>query len=821
LHPSDSLIKLLVSLGILKETPTESVLASRPECPLRALARLGMLEENEAIIQIAEELKCEYLDLEQEEVKCKFDVENLMRKLDGGVCWQHKVVPLYSEDSMVVVAFANPLDLEAVEKLQFSFAQTVRRAISEEAKIIRLLDQYVPRTNIVVMDSVQFVHADSETESVEILSGIHNEEPVDVRATQTPPIIRLCNKILFDAVKADASDIHVEPTVAGIEIRFRVDGVMHSIFEVPKRLRSYLVSRFKLLAEMDISEKRRPQDGRLRIVVEDEMIDMRVSSVPTTYGEKLVLRLLRWNDRTRSVSELNLPKKVEKALRQTLDKRGKILLVTGPTGSGKSTTLYTCLQYLKDGTTNIQTVEDPIEFRIPGINQVQVNEQIDVTFASALRSILRQDPDVIMIGEIRDSDTAEIAFQAAQTGHLVLSTLHTNDAISAVSRLKNLDLEPYVISTSLAGVLAQRLVRTLCKGCQAEPSKEYLEQHRQLARTHRLPLKYLTVGAGCAQCNYTGYRGRLGIYSYLDITNEISGLIHADAPLSEIEQAASKIGFIELHRSALQLVRSGTTSFDEVRAYLRVEETEEMAEKSKKGKRSKSSASKRAAKEDSNNEGSTTDARGQSILDMAKQLGTPPEGGTPPPPQPQYTPPAPPVYQQPYQQPAQPQGYQGQAPPPHQHQGQGAAPPGNYPQQGAPPPQYQSPQQPPAGFVKPRILLIEDDQAIRDLFAAILIHEMFEVVQAQNGQEGLQKVYECHPDVIICDLMMPVMNGKEFLQRMKSNKQTREIPIIILTAQEEEEHEIDLLELGATDFVNKSSSHKVMLSRLRKVLNAM
>jgi type II secretory ATPase GspE/PulE/Tfp pilus assembly ATPase PilB-like protein/ActR/RegA family two-component response regulator len=557
------------------------------------------------------------------------------------------------------------------------------------------------------------------------------DQDLDVEDAQSPPVVRLCNRIISDAIREDASDIHIEPGQYGFDVRYRIDGVMHTALEVPRRLQPYVLSRLKLIAGMDIAERRRPQDGRLRVRVDKEFVDMRVSSVPTSFGEKIVLRILRNNVSDLTFASLGLQPDTEQRILNTLNQRGRMLLVTGPTGSGKTTMLYTCLSYLRDGTTNIETVEDPIEYRVSGVNQIQVNESAGVTFASALRSILRQDPDVIMIGEIRDSETAEIALQAAQTGHMVLSTLHTNDAPSTITRMLSLEVEPYQLSTSLSGVLAQRLVRKLCDSCKEPLSLHKPEKYTDFLDQLELSADDIYTSIGCEVCRFRGYQGRTGVYSYLEITDPIAELISSGAGTNAIVEQALTSGFRHLSDNATDLVRSGVTSFEEIRGLLRLTVAQ-------------------------------TDTAATTVVAVAPQ-----EHSTP--------------------------------------LAQAAA---NV---------VESPD-PAAALQKPKILLVEDDEDIRSILTMMLEREMFEVIQAHNGQDGLTKLYEHSPTLVLCDLMMPVMDGREFIKRMQDNDQTRKIPIVVLTAIDEEKNEIELLDIGATDFVSKATNSNVLLTRIRRAL---
>lgn len=737
----------MMSLGLLEKAPDVSILQMSSDSPIRAISRLGRVDEVTAIKKIAESMNISYYDLQDTQLLQSFTLNEFTNKMDPRILWKHKAVPLFRVESAVIIAFANPLDSSAIQEFQFLFSEPMKIVISEETKITRLLESYFPLGLGQRKEANRSVDVEvlwENTESERNLSG-------DAKAS---PAVEVCNRIIYDSFEAEASDIHLEPTSEGLDVRIRVDGILHNILKIPTEMRSRVISRFKIISGMNITERRRPQDGKVRVRMKNEIVNLRVSAIPASDGEKMVLRLLRLTEKTRSFPQLGFPSNIADLIKSVLDLRGKMILVTGPTGSGKSTTIYGFLEYLKDGTTNIETVEDPIEYRITGINQIQVNAQVGVNFASALRSILRQDPDVIMIGEIRDKETAEIAFQAAQTGHLVVSTLHTNDACSAVSRLMNLGLEPYVIASSLAGVLAQRLVRTLCSHCAAPADKDYVLRHSGIIKAHNIPIENLKQNAGCSVCANIGFKGREGIFSYLHVTPEIAELIHVGSSVTEIASAARKTGLISLHESALDLVKEGRTTLDEIRVYLDDDSTTIPEKGQEKLVKAMASHTQRHTSFE------TLPQRGS---DVSPQIQ---------------------VDQ-------------------HQQSNERIS---------------QNSQRVPA-ISMAKILIMEDDPALQKLYSSIFKCEMFDVVMVSNGQLGLQTLYEFQPDIILCDLEMPIMSGKEFLLRKKSNKQLNPIPVVILTASDGEENEIDLLELGASDFISKASSQKVMLSRIRKVLN--
>ena len=404
-----------------------------------------------------------------------------------------------------------------------------------------------------------------------MLARLHNQGGAAdlLEGGEDSPVVELVNTMLAEAVAARASDVHVQPLEASLVARMRVDGVLQDTFDLPKAIQEEVVSRVKVMARMDIAEKRLPQDGRVAVRVGDRAVDLRVSTLPTAFGERVVIRLLDKSRGLLRLAELGMPAETEAGYRRLVAAEHGIVLVTGPTGSGKSTTLYAALAEADGTARNILTIEDPIEYQLPGVSQTQVNLKKGLTFAGGLRSILRQDPDVIMVGEIRDRETAEVAIQAALTGHLVLSTLHTNDAASAVTRLLDLGIEPYLIASSVTGVAAQRLLRRVCDACSRPVTGEELERDRaRLVAIGEDPGAVdgaeLHRGAGCDRCRGTGFRGRTGVFEMLPIDAALVGLIQERADAGAIKAAAVARGMATLHDDAVRLLRSGVTTADEL-----------------------------------------------------------------------------------------------------------------------------------------------------------------------------------------------------------------------------------------------------------------
>jgi general secretion pathway protein E len=467
----------------------------------------------------------------------------------------HRVCPKsVTDDGVLLVAAAPSAQLDAIDDLAFAYKRQVVTIEASQAEI----EQLIERLSTAADRALELTVDDSVDEGMADTRDLASQ----------PPVIRYVNLLIREAYDCSASDIHLEATRTGISTRFRMDGVLAAAPAPPANLHQAVVSRVKLLAELDIAERRRPQDGRIRVRLESRELDLRVSTVPTMFGESVVLRLLDRGGRPVALEELGLSAGTLEAVERLASRPHGMLLVTGPTGSGKTTTLYACLQRRPTGEEKIVTVEDPVEYQLGGVTQVPVHRQAGVTFSSALRSILRQDPDVVMIGEMRDSETAEIAVQAAMTGHLVFSTLHTNDAISALPRLFDLGVPPYLASATLEGVLAQRLVRRVCDVCRTT----YDASAESVAMLCGGPGRRtrLQRGAGCAACRGTGFRGRLGIFELLLVTDELKDLISRGASRLELRDAAVAQGMLSMATDGWGKAQAGLTTVEEV---LRVTQT--------------------------------------------------------------------------------------------------------------------------------------------------------------------------------------------------------------------------------------------------------
>jgi general secretion pathway protein E len=490
----------------------------------------------------------------------EFDVA-LMRQVPLAFARQHKLVPIRLDADAVLVAVHDPLDIQPIDDVSALLQAPIEPVLCPEREILGALHRLYDHDPKTAANFIQNLD-DSDMHQLASFEGPQDILDQDSEA----PIIQLVNLILSQAVQDRASDIHIEPFERSLKVRYRIDGVLHEVLSPHKRLQAAVTSRLKIMADLNIAEKRLPQDGRIAIRVRNKDVDIRVSVLPTAFGERIVLRLLDKSDSLISLDDIGFTLAVSNLYGRLIRRSHGIILVTGPTGSGKTTTLYATLQRINAPEVNIITVEDPIEYQLDGIGQIQVNARIDLTFANGLRSILRQDPDIIMVGEIRDRETAEIAIQSSLTGHLVFSTLHTNDSASAVTRLLDMGVEPFLISSSVLAMMAQRLVRVLCRHCR-EPDEVNLEALKEIGITQELLQTHggqVYRGRGCEACRSTGYRGRMGIYELLPIDDPIRTLIMQQANAHTIKTAAMERGLKTLLQDGALKVLQGLTTVEEL-----------------------------------------------------------------------------------------------------------------------------------------------------------------------------------------------------------------------------------------------------------------
>ncbi|MEJ2724480.1 MAG: ATPase, T2SS/T4P/T4SS family, partial [Deltaproteobacteria bacterium] len=551
--------ELLVETGLLEGDKLTEALDVQKNSGKRLgqiLIEMNLVSEEEMAFALAMQLKIPYVDLTNYEIPA-----NVIETIPEEVSRKFFCIPISLKNSILDVAMADPLDLNMMKDLQFVTGYSIQPAISTSSQIAEVIQKHYHPEKTLSEVANEFVGE----ELMEFLPDqeIKEEEEDQPQDMKDSPFVKMVDLIIKNAIKKGASDVHIEAQENQVRVRNRIDGVLQDSIKLPKWTQPIIISRIKVLGGMDISEKRLPQDGRIKVRAKNISVDLRVSTLPTYYGEKAVIRILNKQESFLTLSELGFSGKNLTIIQNFIAQPQGMVLITGPTGSGKTSTLYACMQAVKSDELNIVTVEDPVEFELTGINQVQINEKVGLTFPYVLRSILRQDPNVIMIGEIRDADTAEIALQASLTGHLVLSTLHTNDAPSAVTRLIDIGLAPYMIASSVIGVVAQRLVRMICPECKEEyvPNPELLGRLGLDSKT--LPFKFYR-GAGCSKCGNLGLKGRTVIEEVMVMSRKIRDLTQTSASGDEVREAAMATGMTTLGVSGLSKIEKGITTIDEV-----------------------------------------------------------------------------------------------------------------------------------------------------------------------------------------------------------------------------------------------------------------
>ncbi|WP_353683930.1 type IV-A pilus assembly ATPase PilB [Thermodesulfovibrio sp. 3907-1M] len=520
-----------------------------------ALVKLGYITEDELVQSMSELYGFPVFKMDSHKID-----PSVVKLLPEDVIKKYKMLPIYREGNIVKVLTTDPANEIALEQLKFFLSGfRIMFYIGKDSDFRTLINQFFGEQDETYAS--QNIHELVEIVSKEPSSGEPQEE---IHLEAEGPLVRVVNQIILNAISKRASDIHIEPFEDSVYVRYRIDGVLHDILTLPEKLKRNLTARIKIMSNLDISEKRLPQDGRIKMKIGKKEVDFRVSTLPSIFGEKIVLRILEKGSLQLDLTRLGFEEESLEFFLEALSKPYGMILVTGPTGSGKTTTLYSALMKLNRPEVNIMTVEDPVEYTLPRITQVQVEEEIGRTFAQVLRSFLRQDPDIIMVGEIRDFETAEIAIKAALTGHLVLSTLHTNDAPSTITRLVNMGIEPFLISSSVILIVAQRLIRKLCENCKKEQKYSKDSLIKLGFPEDRIEGLKIYEAKGCPECNQTGYRGRMALYEVMPIKEEIRELILTGASAREIKKEAVKLGMLTLRQSGIRKIMAGITSIEEV-----------------------------------------------------------------------------------------------------------------------------------------------------------------------------------------------------------------------------------------------------------------
>jgi type IV pilus assembly protein PilB len=552
----DKLGEILVREGLITQEQLKKALLEQKNSGMRlgyTLVKLGFIEETEVSKMLARQYRMPAVDLSRFEVDAK-----ILKLIPPDIATKHTVLPLKREGRTLTVAIADPNNVTAIEDIKFITRCDVFPVIAGEYTLRNAIDRYYQQSDAQLQNLLKSVEQEEDLEVVE------DQEDEDVKAqdlADDAPVVKLINGLLTDAVKRGASDIHIEPFEHEMRVRYRVDGALAEVMKPPVKMRAALTSRVKIMAQLNIAERRVPQDGRIKLKMGSRVIDFRVSTLPVLFGEKIVLRILDKGNLTLDLKTFGFEPRAEQDLLKAIENPYGMVLVTGPTGSGKTTTLYSALSRINQIDVNIMTAEDPVEYNLLGINQVLVRNEVGMTFAAALKAFLRQDPNIIMVGEIRDLETGSIAIKAALTGHLVLSTLHTNDAPSTITRMVDMGIEPFNVASAVNLIAAQRLVRRICKECKQQHEYTPEEMHAFGIDKKEGPF---FKGAGCDTCAGTGYRGRQGLYEVMALTSPLRREILKGASTEELRDLAVKEGMLTLRMDGMMKVKKGVTTLEEV-----------------------------------------------------------------------------------------------------------------------------------------------------------------------------------------------------------------------------------------------------------------
>jgi type IV pilus assembly protein PilB len=561
---SNPLLSLVREQGLIDDLQYEEVASElkRSGAPVvQLLQDFGIMKLDDILHVVATNLGTEVVSLRGREFS-----PDLLKTIPANVARMYHCMPVALKNGTLQVALADPLDPAHADEVGFASKRDVQVVVADPAEIEKAVDRHYGQEEAGDISQI-LKELGSDADIAREVSEATDDAKLEENLANQAPIVKFVNLVLFQAIQDRASDIHFEPFETEFRIRYRVDGALYEMSPPPKHLALPVISRLKVMSNLNISEKRVPQDGRINYMVANRQVDLRVSTLPTIFGESVVLRVLDRASVNLDIATLGFPKYLHDYVTEAIQRPNGILIVTGPTGSGKTTTLYSCMRQVNTIDSKLLTAEDPVEYDIEGIMQVAINDAVGMTFGKALRSFLRQDPDIIMVGEMRDLETAQISIQASLTGHLVLSTLHTNDATGAVTRLIDMGVEPFLISSTLMAVLAQRLVRTICKNCRTpfEPTEEQLSLLN--LSPHDLGDKVFNYGRGCSTCNDTGYKGRKGIFELLIISEAIRVLINERAPTIVLRQKAIELGMVPLRDDGLRGIFEGDTTIEEVVKY--------------------------------------------------------------------------------------------------------------------------------------------------------------------------------------------------------------------------------------------------------------
>lgn len=719
--------ELLVQAGLIDdETLKEALVLQKGQNRKigQVLINMGAVDDKALAKGLAEQLRIPFVRLKGVQIS-----GTVIQKVPLDIAQRYSLIPLRIAKGKLVVAVANPLELSATDDIRFITQMPIYLVVSPMGDILKALERYYPKPDI----ETDLGFGIDVPEDIVIVQKKEGEEKRDedlMNLADLPPVVRFTNALIAEGIRIKASDIHIEPHKTKLKVRCRIDGVMRETMVTDKHVHAALVSRIKVVSNLDISIRRKPQDGKTQVNYSGVLYDLRVSTIPTSYGEKVTIRILNPATAKMSPVDLGFSKRDLEKVTDAISRPQGMILVTGPTGSGKSSTLYACLNKLNTPLVNIVTVEDPVEFDVDGINQVQINPKAGITFARGLRSILRQDPDIVMVGEIRDAETAAVAFQAAQTGHLVLSTLHTNDAPSTITRLLDLDVDHFQISAALIAVIGQRLVRRIHEKCKIPDTPPPQILRRIQSVMGKDGISSFWKGAGCKECMNSGYSGRMGVYELLIVTPAVKECIAPNVSAQDIGRTAAGQGFQTLSQDGIRKAMEGLTTLEEV---FRVSPPDILGEA-------------RAAKGDAG-QGAGVQSADHRLISAGISAGT-----------------------------------------------------------------ETAERQPAAG--PPRVLIVDDSEEVILLLRRILENRHYTVLSAGNGKTAVQLAEAERPDLIITDYDMPEMDGMTLIRMLKSTETTRHIPIIMLTAKDEVDDEVQVIEAGADDYLTKPVSAKRLLARV-------
>ncbi len=735
----------------------------------QVLVEMGWVSEQEVCRAVSELLHVKYVDVENALIS-----QEVVQLAPENLASKRNILPLFIQDKRLFLAMENPLDVDTIQRIEFQTGMQISPLVAPPSQLRETIRKHYDVDEYIggMLNNVQ------DADSVSVDQEEDADTAIDIsearKISEGSKVVKLANMLISEGIKKRASDIHIEPTVNRVDVRYRVDGLLTKGLAIPKWLQLPLISRIKVVAGLDIAEHRKPQDGRIRVTYTKRKIDLRISTLPANFGEKVVIRILDKKTSSHDLTRLGFSESQLTRYHDIIQQPQGWILVTGPTGSGKTTTLYASLNTIKDETKSIVTVEDPIEYQLEGINQVQVNPKAGMTFASGLRSILRQDPNVILIGEIRDTETASIAMQAAETGHLVLSTLHTNDAVSTVNRLLNLGVSPDLVASNLLVVIAQRLVRRICPKCKTEYIPEAAEF--VLIDIHSGQKSPFTCyrGKGCSTCKHTGYYGQVAVYEMFIPTRELTQVIASRPTKQALRDLARKLGMQMMLDDGIEKIRQGLTTIEEVARVCPVEQEERPNLLTCPDCGGMLTADNPVCPHCQTTPPRTCRECGANLDEQWKVC---PFCGIPV--QKDMKIPAPRV------------------------------------------PEEISVQQPVESEAESdtiRVVAADDEAHIRDMVKVLLETQGYHVISAVDGQDALNKIRAELPDLIVLDVNMPKRDGFSVCKAVRSAVETMFIPVIMLTGQDSIAEKLEGLSSGADDYITKPFNAEELLARIDTVL---